>query len=500
MPSLELAYTVVDAFTKDVFSGNPAAVIVLEQDDNVPDATRQLIGREFNLSETAFVTKTGDADTFGLRWFTPTKEVELCGHATLASSFVLLETATERTITFKTRWAGDLTVSKTATGLLEMKFPAGVPTPAPEDLVRSVKTASAAAFGQENLVQDVAIGPDGPPYWNYIVIHIDDEVDLSKLKVNASAFTAIAPYAVVIVTNAPPPALKTKGIHFVSRVFGPLIGIDEDPVTGSTHSQDDDLPDATRQLIGREFNLSETAFVTKTGDADTFGLRWFTPVAEVEICGHATLASALALLDTAAERTITFKTRWAGDLTVSKTATGLLEMRFPAGVPALAPQDLAGSVKTAAAAAFGQEGLVQDVAVGPDGPPYWNYMIIRIDENVDLANLKVKSSEFTAIAPYLVIIVTNAPPPALKAKGVHFVSRVFCPLAGIDEDPVTGSAHSMLSPYWVKALEIGSQPLTAKQLSARGGDVEVEWLESEKVVKVRGNAVKAATGTLTVPI
>lgn len=124
------------------------------------------------------------------------------------------------------------------------------------------------------------------------------------------------------------------------------------------------------------------------------------------------------------------------------------------------------------------------------------------------------------LAPFIVIIVTNVASPELKASGVHFVSRVFGPLVGIDEDPVTGSAHSVLAPYWAQKLGVSGQSLTAKQVSfskptqrlnscadirlthkvsARGGDVEVEWVENEKLVKVRGHAVTAATGTVNVP-
>ena len=197
MPSRKLQYAIVDAFTKNVFGGNPAAVVILEHDHDLTSETMQLIGREFNLSETAFVTKSADnKDEFGLRWFTPAVEAEICGHATLASAHVLFsDDDRERTITFKTRWAGDLTVKKTSSGALEMVLPATSPIYAGADLLERVRQTIAAAFvdltGAEELVREVIIGPQGPPYQTYMIVRLEDSVDIASLNVKSATFVRL---------------------------------------------------------------------------------------------------------------------------------------------------------------------------------------------------------------------------------------------------------------------------------------------------------------------
>ncbi len=201
----------VDAFTGRVFSGNPAAVCPLEHWP--ADSPLQSIAAENNLSETAFFTRDGDA--FHIRWFTPAAEVDLCGHATLASAFVLFSILgfSGNRIMFRSR-SGDLTVERAENGLLTMDFPAQPPAPfvAPEYLIASLgQTPSETlhaqdyffVFSHERLVRDLQ--PD---------FGLMSKADLRG----------------VIVT-----APGTGGVDFVSRFFAPKLGVPEDPVTGSAH-------------------------------------------------------------------------------------------------------------------------------------------------------------------------------------------------------------------------------------------------------------------------
>ncbi|KAH7098636.1 phenazine biosynthesis protein [Auriculariales sp. MPI-PUGE-AT-0066] len=269
---------------------------------------------------------------------------------------------------------------------------------------------------------------------------------------------------------------------------------------------DNDIADDCKQRIATEFNLSDTAYCSKTGDGDDiFDLCWFTPADEISLCGHATLATAHVILAAAqgSERTITFRTRRAGNLVVSKTATGLLEMALPAGSPDPPPEGLLERVKDAVAKALSSDAslksIVEDIAIGPQGPPYWNYLVIRISDAVDLKSLVVNAEPLAQLAPYAVICFTNGPPESLRNSGVHFFSRVFAPLYGVNEDPVCGSAHGILAPYWTKLLGVAGQALIVKQVSARGGDLELEWIEEANMVKFRGHATTVAKGTILLP-
>jgi PhzF family phenazine biosynthesis protein len=137
MPSpSSFSYTVVDSFTSSPFGGNPAAVVVVDDDLKavLTDDLMFKIAAEFNLSETAFITPTSTPGTFGLRWFTPTEEVNLCGHATLASGFALSlrpELSDIETFKFNTM-SGELTTRKLEDGSLEMNFPAIMPQKVPD--------------------------------------------------------------------------------------------------------------------------------------------------------------------------------------------------------------------------------------------------------------------------------------------------------------------------------------------------------------------------------
>jgi PhzF family phenazine biosynthesis protein len=206
----------VDAFTAEPFAGNPAAICLLESP--LPEPRMRAIAAELNLSETAFVVP-GD-DHYALRWFTPTQEVELCGHATLASAHVLYETGRaprDASVRFSTRWRGVLIATSADDGVA-LDFPAAPSqaTPAPPGL--------AAALGAE----PVAVGVND-------LHHIAELADEATVRALAPDFDALAHVegveAVTVTARG-----DDEGADFVSRYFAPRHGITEDPVTGSAHT------------------------------------------------------------------------------------------------------------------------------------------------------------------------------------------------------------------------------------------------------------------------
>lgn len=212
---MRLPIYVVDAFSERVFGGNPAAVVPLER--WLPDATLQAIAAENNLSETAFVVRS-DAG-WALRWLTPTVEVDLCGHATLAAGFVLLELlgAPGDAVVFSTR-SGALTVSR-AEGLLWLELPSlppREPVVAP-DVVAALGAAPLRTLG----LREVHHG-------RYLLAEYASEAEIAALRPDIRALSALRTN---VVATAP-----GDSVDFVSRFFAPASGVDEDPVTGSTHA------------------------------------------------------------------------------------------------------------------------------------------------------------------------------------------------------------------------------------------------------------------------
>lgn len=226
------------------------------------------------------------------------------------------------------------------------------------------------------------------------------------------------------------------------------------------------LPDPVLQAIAAENNLSETAFhvadlppeAGSPPDGEPgYHLRWFTPVTEVDLCGHATLATAAQLFDdvhTDARR-LHFWTR-SGWLPVTRRDDGQLELDFPAGRLRPVPAD--DPTFAAATAALGVDPEVRLVDTD------------LVCVLADAAQVRAVVPDFTGLRDLPVRgIVVTAPG---DTDGIDFVSRWFGAAAGLFEDPVTGSAHSQLAPYWADRL--GRGRLTARQLSARGGTVGCE--------------------------
>ncbi|HYC13572.1 MAG TPA: PhzF family phenazine biosynthesis protein [Stellaceae bacterium] len=232
------------------------------------------------------------------------------------------------------------------------------------------------------------------------------------------------------------------------------------------------LPDATLQAIAAENNLSETAFLRREGE--DYALRWFTPTVEVDLCGHATLASAFAVfrfLEPGRER-VRFRTLKAGTLTVARQGE-LLAMDFPSRPPrpCALPAGLVAALRKAPATVLAARDLLAVYA-----------------REEDVADLAPDTAALAALDGHYAVIVT-----APGTGEIDFVSRFFAPRQGIPEDPVTGSAHCTLIPYWAERL--GRTALTARQISARVGDLRCE-LQGERV-SIAGACALYLEGTIT---
>jgi PhzF family phenazine biosynthesis protein len=230
--------------------------------------------------------------------------------------------------------------------------------------------------------------------------------------------------------------------------------------------------DRWMQDVAREMNLSETAFLRP--HADGFHLRWFTPTLEVALCGHATLASAHALWDMGllqADQPARFHTK-SGLLTAERK-DALIELDFPAK-----PEESAAP----------PAGLADALGCKPKyvGRNAFDYLI-EIEDERTLRNL---APDFGALAkiPVRGVIVTSRS----DSPEFDFVSRFFAPASGVNEDPVTGSAHCCLGPFWQSRLN--KSEFTAYQASARGGVVKVR-IEGERI-KLAGQAVTVLRGEL----
>jgi PhzF family phenazine biosynthesis protein len=236
------------------------------------------------------------------------------------------------------------------------------------------------------------------------------------------------------------------------------------------------LPDATMQAIAAENNLAETAFFARDGadgGAD-YALRWFTPTVEVDLCGHATLASGHVVFRFLEPRrqSVSFRTLKAGTLTVSRRGD-LLVMDFPArpATPIAPPADLI--------AALGGK---------PCGVLRARDHLVVYDTAADVAALK---PDFVALGKLdCWAAIATAP----GENGVDFVSRFFAPKQGVPEDPVTGSSHCTLVPYWAKRL--GKAKLEARQISRRGGALACT-LAGDRV-SIGGRAVLYLEGQIEV--
>lgn len=235
---------------------------------------------------------------------------------------------------------------------------------------------------------------------------------------------------------------------------------------------DEALDIGVMQAIGAEMNLSETAFVQPLeekpwAECRTFSLRWFTPGAEAPLCGHATLATASVLFNEVGVTAdaVTFKTL-SGDLIVRRAPSGGICMNFPLDPP-----------RACAPAAEVLEALRLDYVVDAVSGNRSTMLLLRLGNAIEVRALRPDFAALRAapaLVPHHGLIVTadgDAP--------YDFTSRFFAPLIGIDEDPVTGSAHTLLTPYWAERL--GKRALRAYQASARGGEMDVRLTDDDRV-------------------
>ncbi len=236
----------------------------------------------------------------------------------------------------------------------------------------------------------------------------------------------------------------------------------------------DDILDASEmQAIACEMNLSETAFPMPRSDGG-WDLRWFTPTTEVDLCGHATLATAHVLFETSIVDAgdITFHTR-SGPLTCSRVEGGIA-MDFPtADVEECEPD-------ATLAQALGTPVVAQARSFD---------LLAQVDDPQTVSDLRPDLATLAGIDTRAVIVTAAGD---LDGGDAHFVSRVFAPRVGVAEDPVTGSAHTVLGPWWAQRL--GTTSLRAHQVSARGGRMTVE-VRGDRTV-LTGRAVTVVAGAL----
>ncbi len=234
------------------------------------------------------------------------------------------------------------------------------------------------------------------------------------------------------------------------------------------------LDDELMQKLGMENNLAETVFfVPSKNKAADYDIRWFTPELEINLCGHATLASAWVIFEIlrSKKKKVVFDSK-SGLLTVTRKKN-ILELDFPSWKPEKLNDYPAGLKE-----ALGVNEIV--------GVYKHRDLLVELNKEEDVQHAR---PDFTAIKKIGEKVIITAP-----GKDVDFVSRFFAPTAGIDEDPVTGSAHSQLIPFWSEKL--GKDKMTAKQLSKRGGDITCG--QQGDRVKMGGRCVFYMKGELVI--
>ncbi len=237
---------------------------------------------------------------------------------------------------------------------------------------------------------------------------------------------------------------------------------------------DEWLPDHLMQSIATENNLSETAFA-KTCGSNTYEIRWFSPVTEIDFCGHATLAAAFVIFNQdSSVNELTFSAKAVGTLNVRQSEKDHIAMTFPKRSPkqiAHIPKALTNALSIPS-----REILLSQQA----------YFVIYPHEE-DVHSVCVNFEELKKLAPLDVVVTA-------LSKKYDFISRYFWPANGSDEDPVTGSIHAGLAPLWAEKL--GKKTLTAYQASQRGGVVHCSVLENHVIIS--GQAVQYLEGYIDV--
>lgn len=235
------------------------------------------------------------------------------------------------------------------------------------------------------------------------------------------------------------------------------------------------LPDETLQSIAAENNLSETAYLVTEGDG--WEIRWFTPKAEVDLCGHATLTSAAVVfrhLAPGSDRAV-FRSRHSGELPVTRDGD-FLYLDFPSRPPREVPVT---------------DAIVEVLGARPAAAVEARDLYAVFEDAETVRSIQPELDKLSKLSNFAVGVTA---PGTGEDSDVNFVSRFFAPNQGIPEDPVTGSAHSTLTPYWADRL--GKRSLRARQVSERVGELRVE-LHGDRV-QIGGRVVEVIQGTLTI--
>lgn len=239
---------------------------------------------------------------------------------------------------------------------------------------------------------------------------------------------------------------------------------------------EESLAEDKMQAIASENNLSETAFLV-LNEANVYHIRWFSPLTEISFCGHATLASAFVLFDKNSElKTITFFAKAVGEFTVIKTPEGKIQMNFPNTKPKkldVLPASLKAGLSIEPAEVYLNEQA---------------YFAVYSNEK-DVLAVTRDNEKLKQLKPLDVVVTSLSP-----STPYDFISRYFWPANGGDEDPVTGSIHTGLAPFWAERL--GKQKLVAYQASSRGGVIDCE-VKGDRVL-ISGNGVQYLKGLIRI--
>jgi len=244
------------------------------------------------------------------------------------------------------------------------------------------------------------------------------------------------------------------------------------------------LPTEVMQNIASENNLSETAFV-KQNEKSSYEIRWFSPLCEINFCGHATLAASFVLFEHYIDgnetdnREIVFSTQHVGKLSVTQAEKGFIKMLFPNRLP----ETVSNIPKV----------LISALSIKPSEVLRNNQAYFALYENAqDILKLEANSELLKQLAPYDVVVSSQA---NIESE-YDFISRYFWPANGGDEDPVTGSIHAGLAPLWAKRLH--KKQLKAYQASKRGGILYCNV--TDKTIEILGQAVQYLVGEISIDL
>ena len=239
---------------------------------------------------------------------------------------------------------------------------------------------------------------------------------------------------------------------------------------------DDWLEESVMQKIAFENNLSETAFLVQSS-AHNYDIRWFSPLTEIDFCGHATLASAFVLFGKSINlKSLVFSAKAVGTLTIKQLDSGKIQMNFPNTKPELTetyPKELVDGLS------------IKPKEIYQNGQAYFAIY----DSEDDILNVETNNELIKTLHPLDVVITALS-----NSDEFDFISRYFWPANGNDEDQATGSIHTGLAPFWSE--RIGKSQLRAFQASKRGATIECEVIGDR--VLISGNGVQYMTGTISI--